>query len=339
MPVRRAVGAVAGVAGVIACAAAVLQARQAPPPRELDLPSGDAVRLLVLAPHPDDEALGAAGLIQRVLASGGAVRVVMMTSGDAFPEGVETATHIRRPTPRDFRNYGNLRERETIGAMGRLGLDRAHLLFLGFPDGGLCLIAADDLSKRQTFESPYTGRSAPPEPEQMLPGLVYRGSDIRQELEAILEAYRPTMLALPDSDDQHPDHCATALFMREALAAVAARHRPVAPHVLQYLIHTDSWPNMDEEPDALLQPPEAGAMTGRPWRTLSLTPHETAEKRRALTTYASQWLVIGRFLRAFGRPNELFTDGWPALPSECWCDASHVAAERPPPRLGRRPPP
>lgn len=46
-------------------------------------------RLMVFSPHPDDESLGAAGLIQRVLKTGGSVKVVFMTNGDGFPEAVE----------------------------------------------------------------------------------------------------------------------------------------------------------------------------------------------------------------------------------------------------------
>ena len=46
-------------------------------------------RLMVFSPHPDDETLAAGGLIQRVLSLGGSVKVVFMTSGDGFPEGVE----------------------------------------------------------------------------------------------------------------------------------------------------------------------------------------------------------------------------------------------------------
>src|SRR2546430_10087895 len=48
-------------------------------PTELAVKRGE--RLLVLAPHPDDETLGAGGLIQRVLARGGTVRVVLVTAG------------------------------------------------------------------------------------------------------------------------------------------------------------------------------------------------------------------------------------------------------------------
>jgi len=44
-------------------------------------------RLLIFSPHPDDESLRAAGLIQRVLKEGGKVKVVFMTNGDGFPEG------------------------------------------------------------------------------------------------------------------------------------------------------------------------------------------------------------------------------------------------------------
>ena len=36
-------------------------------------------RLMIFSPHPDDESLGAAGLIQRVLKEGGRVKVVFMT--------------------------------------------------------------------------------------------------------------------------------------------------------------------------------------------------------------------------------------------------------------------
>src|SRR3982751_2349275 len=81
-----------------------------------------STRLLVVSPHPDDEALGAAGLIQRVRAAGGAVRVLLVTSGDGFPEGIERADGISHPRASDFRSYGQTRERETLAAMALLGL-------------------------------------------------------------------------------------------------------------------------------------------------------------------------------------------------------------------------
>ena len=56
-------------------------------------------RLLVIAPHPDDETLGAGGLIQRVLERGGTVRVVLVTAGDGYVEAVVHETGLPRPRP------------------------------------------------------------------------------------------------------------------------------------------------------------------------------------------------------------------------------------------------
>nr|MBP6330775.1 PIG-L family deacetylase [Dokdonella sp.] len=39
-------------------------------------------RVLVLAPHPDDEVLATGGLIQQALAAGAALRVIVATDGD-----------------------------------------------------------------------------------------------------------------------------------------------------------------------------------------------------------------------------------------------------------------
>jgi hypothetical protein len=53
------------------------------------------IRLMVFAPHPDDETLAAGGLIQRVLARDGQVRVVFVTNGDGIGGRV---TRTPRPT-------------------------------------------------------------------------------------------------------------------------------------------------------------------------------------------------------------------------------------------------
>ena len=306
---------------------------------ELNLSVGPTTRLLVLAPHPDDEALGAAGLIQRVVAAGGSVRVVLMTSGDAFPEGVEAATHIRRPKARDYRNYGSLRERETVTAMQSLGLNRSNILFLGFPDGGLCLIASKYLSaKARAFDSPYTKRDEPPSYEQVIPGVQYRGADVRREIKHIIAAYRPTVVALPHAEDDHPEHCSTYIFARDALDAVERREHGNSPRILQYLIHYEQWPlSLASSLESPLQPPPNFPPGEGNWRTLTLTPAEAMAKQQAIGDYPSQLLVIGRFMKEFGRSNELFLEGRPASAPECWCDATNVATELPPEQYRRRP--
>ncbi len=74
------------------------------------------MRLLVLAPHPDDDILGCTGLMLRTAQSGGGVRVVVITDGQ-----LAAAPAVR--------------ERETQAALSYLGLPDAH--FWRYPDGAL----------------------------------------------------------------------------------------------------------------------------------------------------------------------------------------------------------
>lgn len=50
------------------------------------LPHPEAERLLVLAPHPDDEMIGVGGTLIKALADGSRVRVLYLTSGGETPE-------------------------------------------------------------------------------------------------------------------------------------------------------------------------------------------------------------------------------------------------------------
>jgi LmbE family N-acetylglucosaminyl deacetylase len=333
----RLIASAAAVAGAIALGAVqgAAQARVT----ELNATLDNSTRLLVVAPHPDDEALGAAGLIQRVHEHGGAVRVVLLTSGDGFPEGVEVAEGVAHPKPTDYRGYGVLRERETRAAMQILGVNPAAVTFLGFPDEGLCRIASTYLfDKHRAFESPYTRREGPPATEQVVRGAKYRGVDLRRELERVAGEFRPTLIAVPHPEDEHPDHCSTHIFLREALSVVAAPVRERV-RVLHYLVHFGQWPLTPESGiGATLNPPDGFPRAEGEWRSLSLTSREAETKKRALLAYSTQMQVIGRFLLAFGRTNELFLVGEPASLPECWCDGENVATEAAPEKYRRQPP-
>ena len=127
------------------------------PPPVLDVP--EATRLLVIAPHPDDEVLGAGGLMQRVHATGGAVRVVYLTDGEGYPEGVMESDHTLKPTVKDYLGYGKQRRREARNALVRLGLPDVFQTFLGYPDGGLCKLTRIYWSPaRGAYRSPYAAQ-------------------------------------------------------------------------------------------------------------------------------------------------------------------------------------
>lgn len=81
-------------------------------------------RLLVFAPHPDDEVIGCGGLIALHLREQRAVRVVVATDGTKA-----TGAAV------DADSYRDRRERECLGGLELLGARDVH--FLRFPDRGL----------------------------------------------------------------------------------------------------------------------------------------------------------------------------------------------------------
>ncbi len=86
------------------------------------------VPTLVVAPHPDDETLGAGGLIASLRAEDIPVDVVAVTDGENaylnFPEV-------------DSSHLGALREQEQADALACLGVERKHIHRLRLPDSGL----------------------------------------------------------------------------------------------------------------------------------------------------------------------------------------------------------
>ena len=143
---------------------AVAQAVEPTPPRsscETITPNsceflevGDRERLLVIAPHPDDETIGAAGLIQRVIERGGTVHVVLMTAGDAYVGVVRHETRKPEPNNADFIAFGERRIKESQAAMRELDQQRIRLQLLGFPDGGLDALLRTHWSRSDPYRSP-----------------------------------------------------------------------------------------------------------------------------------------------------------------------------------------
>lgn len=268
----------------------------------------EATRLMVIAPHPDDEMLSAGGLMQRVLATGGTVRVVYLTNGDGYPEGVQAEDHVESPTAADYRGYGRQRRREARAALAALGFgpSKYSYTFLDFPDGGLCLLTRSYWSERRAaFRSPYTRLDRPPKADVIVPDTEYRGEDLAQELARIIGDFRPTLILVPRKEDQHGDHCAAWFFLADAITSVRRVHPDYSVDVLNYIVHFYSWPFEDEERRLAPPPGLRGGASG--WLRFPLTPAEQRTKRAALSRYSTQMLVMDWFLDGFARSNEMFS--------------------------------
>ena len=160
-------------------------------------------RILVVAPHPDDESIATGGLIQAARAAGAAVRVIVLTDGDAnvWPQRwiekrwrIDAAARAR---------WGARRREEARQAMRVLGLRDGDAVFFGLPDLGLT-----DLLMRADASVPARLRVA-------------------------IAEFAPTCIVLPSLADRHPDHSAANVLVRLALDGSAGTW----PRLLAFAVH------------------------------------------------------------------------------------------------------
>ena len=126
-----------------------------------------ACRVLVVAPHPDDETLGCGGLIARLIGRGSIVHTVFLTDGGASHRGSPTWPRAR---------LAALREREAIEALAALGAGDSPRTFLRLPDAAM----------------PAEGSAA--------------WAAARDTIAAIVSELRPDLAILPWRRDPHCDH-------------------------------------------------------------------------------------------------------------------------------------
>lgn len=266
------------------------------------LPPLDAgTSLLVVSPHPDDETLCCAGVIQRVRDAGGQVSVVWITSGDAAWVDLLLISRSLFPSAARARELGERRMGEAREATARLGVAPPGQLFLGYPDGGI-----EQLLGAAHRAMPYTSRTtavaAVPYADALYPGHPYTGEALERDFLAVLERVRPTLILAPSELDSHPDHRSAGRLTQYALA-----HYPGSTAVRYWIVHGGAgWPS----PRALLP---GIPLTPAP-RMLPLAPAafeltfaEEDGKLGALQAYATQLRVMAPFLLAFVRTNELFS--------------------------------
>jgi LmbE family N-acetylglucosaminyl deacetylase len=85
-------------------------------------------KVVVLAPHPDDETLGVGGTLASLVARATRIEVVALTEGERSHPN--SSTHSAR-------QLAALRASERAQALAALGLARAHVIRLGLADGSL----------------------------------------------------------------------------------------------------------------------------------------------------------------------------------------------------------
>ena len=278
-------------------------------PRVVDSVRDSKERVMVLAPHPDDEALGCAGVLRRALKNGHQVLVVVATCGDAY-QGAKRAFEESFPSRAydrdgdndfDMLDYGIMRSGETRAAMAAVGLQPSDVVFLGYPDAGI-----DNLwTSTEVYSSGFTGVAEVPESYDFVyhVGSPYQRDSILADIKGLISEFGPTVIYSPTDTDHHQDHWALAKFVNQALIELS--HVRTWEAHFGYLIHwernQDGWPS----PSNLWVAP-SGHAPPDVWVTLSTFDYSREEKRAVIDLYESQVFVGPDYLEGFAKDAEIF---------------------------------
>ena len=176
-------------------------------------------RILILAPHPDDEVIACGGVIQQALNIGAQVKIVYLTEGQHNPISliVYKKKLLFKNRQRQFIELGRIRRKESIDAMNLLGIDRSRLIFLDYPDQGTRSIFVDHWGEGNEYKDSLTGLEQTIEGEGLVPHSPYLAEAILNDTENVIREFKPTKIFCSHPLDQNSDHIAFYLFLKAAL--------------------------------------------------------------------------------------------------------------------------
>ena len=165
-------------------------------------------RLMLIAPHPDDESLACGVVLQRAARAGAAIRVAYATDGDDNPWPQRVLERKWSLNKADRERWGKLRRAEALAALRLLGVKASAACFLGLPD-------------------------------QKLTSLLIRDCRfVLKRLGSMISQWNPTHLIFPSHFDRHPDHSAVSVMVQLVLPDLISNGLTVSAWT--YSVHGNS---------------------------------------------------------------------------------------------------
>lgn len=282
-------------------------------------------RVLIVSPHPDDDIIGCAGVIQRALAAGAGVKVIYMTCGDNNIASVIFYNDLISIICRDkilyiadlilnwkerFLALGRMRMQEAIRAEKVLGMEEKDLVFLGYPDHGTDQMFIFNWDHTRPYSGSFGGNSYVPYEKNAYYNKGFTADNIIEDLKSAISDFKPTKIFVAHPSDVNGDHWASYMYVMAALADLGKT--VPRPKIYPYLVHVPDWPlPRNYHPELVMEPPEkffGDALPIIKWRQLKLTEQEIDKKYKAMLKHKSQIGVSAFYLLTFVRQNEIFGD-------------------------------
>lgn len=260
-------------------------------------------KILILAPHIDDEIIAAGGLIQLALKAGSQIKIVYMTNGDNNPGSVIKESRNLKLSPNEFISLGELRMQEGKNATKILGLNPDNLIFLGYPDQGLLPMLDKFYNPEKPYASKGTEFSYNPYHGTYKNSQVYAGANVVSDFKEIIDNFSPTIVFVSHPRDNHPDHHATFLLLEKALI-----DNSIKPTIYAYLVHYSRFPESKKLAiNQFLYPPKK-LYSQEGWYSFNLTGDQVQTKLNAVNQNVSQkeFGQVYDLLQSFVKRNEIF---------------------------------
>ena len=236
-------------------------------------------KILILAPHPDDDIIMASGIVSRAVLRGEDVRIVYMTNGDYY-------NFTYNGTAYNGVQVGYVREGEAVLGQSHINVPENKLIFLGYPDGYLQEIYNDYPNSGNQLVTPNNNVSAT-YGNRGLGSMdyhmyrfgshgAYNTANIVADLSDIISSFRPDHIFVTSGFDATTDHATTYQFLKQAAVSVCNNNPGYNPVIHQFIVWWDAqywWPNMpivwpnSPDPTAPLAEIPDVARTGLTWGT------------------------------------------------------------------------
>lgn len=259
-------------------------------------------KVIVFAPHSDDETLGVGGYIAKSIKNGADVIVVLVTNGDGHRFSSMEEFKTIYPDAVDYIKSGYVRQEESKKALEILGVKDENIIFLGFPDSGLKELLNQNFNT--PFQSPHTKQSFSPYNNSYQKNVSYTGENLENNILEILKKYNPQVVVATSQSDTHADHSATGVFVAKAVEKISSQK----PTIYYYLIHFRHFPSPKGlHSDKVLAPPARLITISNGVLKVSLGQEALDFKEKALLEYKSQLKVpiLNSLMKSFLRQNEL----------------------------------
>lgn len=250
-------------------------------------------KVIIFAPHQDDEILSCAGTINSLKKSNAEVYIVFATNGDFC--GRQSAA---------------IRLKESMTVLEELQIKKENIITLGFADTGMdynnsFLWRLYHSPENDILPSPISDMTYHPlgsseySMEQFGRHMPYTKNAFSKTVEHLIRSIRPNIIFVSSRLDAHGDHAGLCMFVEDAVNSLKSEIS-----VYQYIIHSGDdkrWPKREN-----MHFSRPGNISEELWEKRLIVPVEDPLKKRHLIQMFASQISPSGYLLSFAKKEEIF---------------------------------